>query len=263
MMTDLVVNISMDTDKKSKSPKQSKLSQGENPDVSFSPEYPSVDNVPPGGGPTERVENELCDEALQSIATFKKTEHKPSRRESKLRLSAVAESSWTKEHLSLLRRWEQSASLYSRIHGVYAHRYAKRIRWLRFGTGLITTLIGSSGCVSFFVKLSIGEVNWSELIFGLITFLAGLVSSIEGSFEWQKRCNEHEKTSSGYSAILTEILTLISSPKLHSKDCEFWINRLTSHINLLERDAPYINEEKLKEDEETNYQRRNTMWDEV
>lgn len=114
------------------------------------------------------------------------------------RLNAVESSNWTHEELKLLKTWEEDSSCKSRVHSKWAIKYQKRSKWLKFITGMVATLSGGSGCVTFFVKLSYGDADWSELIFNFLSFLAGLTFSISDSFEWQKLFNDHDGTASEY-----------------------------------------------------------------
>lgn len=197
--------------------------------------------------------NGLCDDAITSL-------RKNRTMSGKIRLNAVEESSWTTEELDLLNAWERESSKKSKVHGRYAEKCSIKNKWLRFTTGLVTTLAGGGSCVSFFVKLSVGQVMYSEIIYGLITFLSGLVASIGESFEWQQDMSEHQKASSEYKKISSEIRRLKSSPKLERKECEICISQLTSTITNTERDAPFVDDNWVNEyNNIQQMKRKNTM----
>ena len=195
--------------------------------------------------------NELCPEARKSASSL----NLPNR------VRAIESSNWTQEEFKLLKTWERDALHKIRIHSICAHRYHRRSKWLRFTTGLISTLAGSGSCISFFIKLSNGEIVWSELIFGLITFLCGLISSTGEAFEWEKEFETHDRSTNDFRKILSDLRTLISSPKLDRKECEFWIHRLAYQITSAEDEAPYLDRKLFEEDAENQEKKRTqTLW---
>ncbi len=158
-------------------------------------------------------------------------------------------------------KWETKGSKKSRIHSRLSHKSESLNKWLRFATGLITTLTGSGSCISFFVKLSEGQTDWESLIFGIITFLSGLVASISDSFGWQKDSEDHKRAADHYRSIVSEIQMLRSNLKIDRRECEFWIHRLNSEAKLADDDAPYIEPQDFQFEEVImEKKRKNSVW---
>lgn len=59
--------------------------------------------------------------------------------------------------------------------------------------------------------------------------------------------------------IYSDIRTLLSSPKIDRKDCEFWINKLSTRMSFVESESPILDVKSVKEDEELQKRRKNSL----
>jgi hypothetical protein len=148
---------------------------------------------------------------------------------------------WTEAVLSLLREWEERASVSQDAHYVRATRLGRYNLLFGIPVVVLTAIVGTSVFATLQEQVATG---W-QIAVGAVSVLAGVLASLQTFLRFQERAEKHRAAAELWSAIRREIdqmLALHPEYLAERTDPKAYLDQLRGRMGEVSSQSPAIGE---------------------
>ncbi|WP_311221445.1 MULTISPECIES: SLATT domain-containing protein [unclassified Acidovorax] len=110
-------------------------------------------------------------------------------------------------HTKVLNEWYHRASVTQRAHYLSADHFSKRKYWLGVPAVILATIVGTS----VFAALSLKPDPWIQILIGLASVAAAVLTSLQTLLGYAERAEKHRLAGAKYGALGRELEEMLSS----------------------------------------------------
>jgi len=145
---------------------------------------------------------------------------------------------WTPEMEALARREVQRAAGYAFMYEYMADSSSKCAKWLSLTTGIIGTVVGTSGFASIFVEVE--TPLWIRVVTALLGFIISIIAVIDNVFKVSGSQDTLVQNQVSYATLSKDILCQLAQPTTERADAGEYMKAKTGDIERIRLTAPMI-----------------------
>jgi len=140
------------------------------------------------------------------------------------------------EQKQLLKAWRDELGVMMRMHFLLS----SKIRLLNYVLGVPTIIIAMLVASYIFFTINQDVAFWVKMLFGLLTLLIAILSSLQTFLKYSEQAGNHSNASTRYQALFNEIDQLLVIPPKDEATLGEWCNKLRERWDALNLEAPSI-----------------------